>query len=183
MVAMVVETEEYISLTEAAEILSVDRTSLWRQCRAGKISCREVPCKNSPSGKTYEIPKKYVFQKGLNIEEKKSEEPIDIQKKIDALNLPPIEAERLKATLGSFSKAEAEKVLKAEQALAKTKDNVLRDGFYIERSKVAEQVGYVFSNFSHSLKDLITIWQKIWSGGEPGILYDDGLGKILQNCN
>lgn len=192
--------ENFITVTEALQILKICRSTLCEWCDSGKIVCRKIPDK-SKNKFHWEISKDDCMKKSLEksghrkevceIEKRQedfrertqrnSDELSDeeINQKISALHLSQNESERLKVTLRGFSKAEAERVLKTEQALSKQKDNVLRDGQYVQKDDVAEQIGIVFSSFSKSLKDLISVWQRKFSLSpeSSGIMQAD-----LQKC-
>ena len=195
--------EDYISLADAEKIIDVSHVTLWRWCKSGKIACREIEDKASPGGKKYEVSKVAAMKKQLEksgkanvvgeIEERskeksKNDKPDEeyIDNVIQSLNLPIAESKRLRATLKCFTKADAERILKTEQALSKQKDNVLRDGSYIEKTKVKEQVEFVFSSFARETRDLIYVWQKRFflsdiDTNEMGLEYDGAMKRAMES--
>ena len=166
---------EFITVSQALEIIDISRPTLCAWCENGKLQAHKVDDK-SKHGFHWEIEKNAVLGKQLEMSGTKQHEQIDaaiearsenndddIEKRIDSLSLPQLESDRIKATLKSLTQKDAALILKAQQAFSKNKDNVEREGLYIAKEKVSQQIDQVFSAFGRSLKDLIAIWQKRYS--------------------
>lgn len=181
---------EFVTVTQAIKMLGVARPTVCEWCESGKLRAKKVE-DNTRYKFHWEIEKNDCYRKladkykpDISTDQQTTiNQEEDLEKKIASLNLPHLEADRLKAVLSGFSKPEADRVLKTEQALAELRENVLQDGLYVEKSKINSQIGEVFSLLLRSLKDLISVWQKRYEIEEDNVacmLFE--LEKVLKSA-
>lgn len=106
--------------------------------------------------------KRESLKKDLESEKRKIEGKIEMDEadRYEALGITPLEQKRMRATLCAFTKAEAEQILKVEQALSKQRENIVREGDYIAKKEIVEQIRYSMGMLSRVIKDLVVYWSQ-----------------------